>query len=170
MVYTYSGVLFNHKKEWNTAICSNVVIQDCYTEWSKSDREGEISYDILYMNNRLWSQWWPPPRGLMPYPGLLHPEPLPQQQSTADPYHCRRHSNTVLVQFLCGLWVLVHTRFVLALRASLASMGFDSNCNFSRPTVLLGLLLCPWTWGIFFWWYPILSYQHPFTNELFPHH
>ena len=24
---------------------------DCYTEWSKSDREGEISYDILYMQS-----------------------------------------------------------------------------------------------------------------------
>ena len=31
----------------------------------------------------------------MPYPGLWHPEPLPLQQSTADPYLCRRHSNTV---------------------------------------------------------------------------
>ena len=41
-----------------------------------------------------------------PYPGLLHPEPLPLQQATADPYLCRRHSNTVLVQSLWGLWVL----------------------------------------------------------------
>ena len=24
---------------------------DCHTEWSKSDREGEISYDIPYMWN-----------------------------------------------------------------------------------------------------------------------
>ena len=30
----------------------------------------------------------------------------------ADPYLCRRHSNTVLAQSLWGLWVLVHTRFV----------------------------------------------------------
>ena len=37
-----------------------------------------------------------PPRGLMPYPGLLHPEPLPLWQSTADLYLHRRHSNTVL--------------------------------------------------------------------------
>ena len=28
----------------------------------------------------------------MPYPGLLHPEPLSLQQYTADPYHYRRHS------------------------------------------------------------------------------
>ena len=43
--------------------------------------------------------------------GLLHPEPLPLQQSTADLYLCRRHSNTVLSQSLWGLWVLVLTKF-----------------------------------------------------------
>ena len=32
------------------------------------------------------------------HPRLLHPEPLPLQQASADPYLCRRHSNTVLVQ------------------------------------------------------------------------
>ena len=50
--------------------------------------------------------------GLMPYPGLLHPEPLPLRQSTADLYLHRRHTNTVLSQSLWGLWVLVCTRFV----------------------------------------------------------
>ena len=39
--------------------------------------------------------------------------------------------------------------FVWAFRASLVSMGFDSKCNFAPPTNLLGLFLCPWTWGIF---------------------
>ena len=39
----------------------------------------------------------------MPYSGLLHPEPLPLQQSTADPYLLRRHSNTVLSQSLQSL-------------------------------------------------------------------
>ena len=24
---------------------------DCHTEWSKTDREGEVSYDILYICN-----------------------------------------------------------------------------------------------------------------------
>ena len=47
---------------------------------------------------------------LMPYPGLLHPEPLPLRQSTAD-LQCL-HSNTFLAQSLWGLWVLVCTRFV----------------------------------------------------------
>ena len=43
----------------------------------------------------------------MPHPGLLHPKPLPPQQSTSDLYPLRRHSNTVLSQSLWGLWVLV---------------------------------------------------------------
>ena len=47
--------------------------------------------------------------------------------------------------------------FVWALRASLAVMGFESKCDFSPPPVFLGLLLCPWTWGIFFWWDPTFS-------------
>ena len=40
--------------------------------------------------------------------------------------------------------------FVWVLQASPVSMGFDSKRNFAPPTILLGLLLCPWTWGIFF--------------------
>ena len=40
--------------------------------------------------------------------------------------------------------------FVWALQASLAGMGFDSRQDFAPPTILLGLLLCPWMWGIFF--------------------
>ena len=51
-VNIYSGVLLSHKKEWNKAICSNMVgPRDCHTEWSKSDREREISEDIAYMQN-----------------------------------------------------------------------------------------------------------------------
>ena len=48
--------------------------------------------------------------GLMQYPGLLHPEPLPLWQATAYLYLCRKHSNTVLSQSLWSLWVLVYTR------------------------------------------------------------
>ena len=29
-------------------------------------------------------------------------------------------------------------------------LRFDSKCDFTSPTVFLGLHLCPWTWGIFF--------------------
>ena len=27
-------------------------------------------------------------------------------------------------------------------------MGFDSKCSFAPPYILVGLLLCPWMWGI----------------------
>ena len=92
----------------------------------------------------------------MPYPGLLRPEPLPLQQATADPYLSRRHSNTVLAQSLWGLWDLVYTGFFEPSEC-LAGMVFDSKCDFTPPTVLLGLLLCPWMWGIFLWWDPTFS-------------
>ena len=48
----------------------------------------------------------------VPYPCLLHPEPLPLRQSTADTYLHRRHSNTALSQSLWDLCFLVCTRFV----------------------------------------------------------
>ena len=51
--------------------------------------------------------------------------------------------NTVLAQSLWGLWVLVHTRFVWALRASLSGIGLDSKCDFTPPIILPELLLCP---------------------------
>ena len=48
----HSGILVSHLKEWNNAICSNVDgPRDCHTEWSKSYREGEMSYDIPFMWN-----------------------------------------------------------------------------------------------------------------------
>ena len=86
----------------------------------------------------------------MPYPGLLHPEPLPLWQATADLHLCRRHSDTVLAQSLWGLWVLVGTKFVWALWAFLVGKGFDSKCDFTPPTILLKLLLYPSVWSIFF--------------------
>ena len=30
----------------------------------------------------------------------------------------------------------------------MAAMRFDSKCELTPPTILLGLLLCPWMWGI----------------------
>ena len=77
--------------------------------------------------------------------------------------HCwyylhRRHSNTVLAQYLWCLLVLVHTRFGWALQVCLVGMGFDSKHDFAIPIVSLGLLLCPCMWGIFFWWNPTISW------------
>ena len=43
VVHIYNGILLSHKKEWNNTICSNMSRpRDCHTEWSKSDREGQI--------------------------------------------------------------------------------------------------------------------------------
>ena len=57
----------------------------------------------------------------MPYPGLLHPEPLPLQQATADPRLCQSLLDTprqVWISLLWGhcspfSWVLAHTSFCL---------------------------------------------------------
>ena len=49
MRYTYTMEYYSsaRKREWNNAICSNMDRpRQCHTEWSKSDREGKISYDI----------------------------------------------------------------------------------------------------------------------------
>ena len=66
-----------------------------------------------------------------------------------------KHSKAGLIQSLWGL--LVCTRFCLSPLSILAGMGFDSKRDFIPPTILLGLLLCPWTWGMFFWWEPTFS-------------
>jgi len=43
---------FSHKKEQNNAICSNMDgSRDSHPEWSKSERERQIPYDITYIWN-----------------------------------------------------------------------------------------------------------------------
>ena len=81
-----------------------------------------------------------------------HSRPLLTHASTGD-----THSKADLAQSLWGLWGLVHTRFWLSPPSMSGGLGFDSKCDFAPPTVLLGPLLCPWTWGIFFWWDPTFS-------------
>ena len=40
------------KKEWNNVICSNMdATRDYHTKWSKSERERQTPYDIIYMWN-----------------------------------------------------------------------------------------------------------------------
>ena len=52
VVHKYSGVLLSHKKEQNNAICSNMDWpRDYHTEWSKSDRERQTSYDTTHTWN-----------------------------------------------------------------------------------------------------------------------
>ena len=52
VVHIYNGTLFKHKKEKNNAICSNMDgSRNCLSEWSKSDRKRQISYNISDMWN-----------------------------------------------------------------------------------------------------------------------
>ena len=40
VAHIYNGILLNHKKEWNNAICSDMDgPRDCHTGWSKSDKD-----------------------------------------------------------------------------------------------------------------------------------
>ena len=52
MAHIYNGILLRHKKEQNNAICSNMdATRDYHTKWSKSERDRQIWYDIIYMWN-----------------------------------------------------------------------------------------------------------------------
>ena len=52
MAHIYNGILLSHKKKLNWVICSEVKgPRVCHTEWSKSDKERQISHDITYMWN-----------------------------------------------------------------------------------------------------------------------
>ena len=52
VVHIYKVILFSNKKEWINAIYSDMDgPRDHHTEWSKSDRERQTSYDIAYTWN-----------------------------------------------------------------------------------------------------------------------
>ena len=56
MVCIHNGILLSHKKEPHNAICSNMDgTRDCHPEWSKSERERQIPYDITYIWNLIYS-------------------------------------------------------------------------------------------------------------------
>ena len=80
----------------------------------------------------------------MSYPGLLHPEPLLLQQSTADLY-LSGDTQTQYYLSLCG--VLDPGAYKICLNP-LAGVQFASEGDFAPPTILLGLILCPWPWII----------------------
>ena len=109
------------------------------------------------MSHGVWPKS-PTPRA--PAPEAGHCWPVPPQETL-------KYSKAGLAQSLWGLWVLVHTGFFWALRESLEGMGLDSKHDFTSPTLSLGLLLCPWMWGIFFFcWDPTLSCCWLFSNKL----
>ena len=52
MAHIYNGILLSHKKKWNWVICSEVDgSRVCPTEWSKSEREKQISCANTYICN-----------------------------------------------------------------------------------------------------------------------
>ena len=52
LVYIHNGILLSHKNDWNNAICNNMDgPRDYHTKWSKSEKERQIVYDIIYMWN-----------------------------------------------------------------------------------------------------------------------
>ena len=59
VVCIYNGILLSHKKEWNWVICRDVDgPRDDHTEWSKSQREKQISYINTYMCSlEKWYRW-----------------------------------------------------------------------------------------------------------------
>ena len=80
----------------------------------------------------------------MPYPGLLHSEPLHLQQSTADLYSTGDTQTNAQKQVWLSLCEISWCAqgFIRAPRASLMGMGFDSKYDFAPPTIFLGLPLC----------------------------
>ena len=59
VVHIYNEILLNHEKEQNWIICRDVdESRDCHTEWSKSEREKQVSYINAYMwNLEKWYRW-----------------------------------------------------------------------------------------------------------------
>ena len=95
----------------------------------------------------------------VPVPTADHCWPLPLQETL-------KHSEVGLAQSLWGLWFLVCRRFCLSPLSISSGYEFDSKRDFAPPTVLSGLLLCPWMWGIFFWWDPTFSCWWLFSSDL----
>ena len=88
--------------------------------------------------------------------------PLLTHASARDTQTLKGRSGSV---FVGSLGPGVH-KVVWTLRASLLGMGFGSKCDFTPPTILLRLILCLWTWGIFFWWGPTFSCWWLFRSKL----
>ena len=60
VVHIYNAILLSHKKERNWVIYRNVDgLRVCHIEWSKSEREKQISYINAYMwNLEKWYRWF----------------------------------------------------------------------------------------------------------------
>ena len=59
MVYIYNGILLSYKKDRIWVRCNKVdEPRACYTKWSKSARENQISYIYAYIWNLEKWYWW----------------------------------------------------------------------------------------------------------------
>ena len=79
---------------------------------------------------------------------LFPPQTTLTRTCARDTQTIKGKSGSVSVAGTSGSWWAQD--FAWVLQTSLASMGLDYKCNFAPPTILLGLLLCPWNWDIFF--------------------
>ena len=53
MVHIYNRILLSHKKKWIQVICRDVDGPRVrYMDWSKSEREKQVSYLKIYMESR----------------------------------------------------------------------------------------------------------------------
>ena len=92
----------------------------------------------------------------MPHPGLLHPAcpcgiPLLTCTFAGD-------TQTQFWLSLCGFSGSLCTQGLFEPTEHLWQVsGLILNVIFAPRTILRGLLLCPWMWGIFFWWDPTFS-------------
>ena len=93
--------------------------------------------------------------------------PLLTHASAGDTQTLKGRSGSVSCRGHCSFpWVLVCTRFVCTFREFLVGVRFDSKSDCTSPTVLLGLLICPWTWGFSFRWDPTFTCQRVFSSKL----
>ena len=70
---------------------------------SVSALQGSVSKSCVSSGDSMMGLMATSSKRVMPYPGLLHPEPLPLGPATADPHLLRRHPDTVLSLSLCGV-------------------------------------------------------------------
>ena len=103
-------------------------------------------------------------------PGLLQLEsPCPWGRPlVADPCHHRRYSTLKGRSgsvFVGSLSPCVHMVLFEPPKHLWWVWSFDYKWDFTPLTVLLGLLLCPWTWCIFFWWGPTFSCWWLFSSK-----
>ena len=102
-------------------------------------------------------------------PGLLQPEALSPWQATADPASAgdtqtlRGRPGSV---FVGSLGPGAHKVLFEPSKHLWWVGGLILNAILTLLPILLGLLLCPWMWGIFFWWDPIVSCQGEVFEKL----